>query len=84
MSGFHFRRQHPIGPFIADFACIKAKLIIELDGNSHDNRQDYDANRDFVLREWGWKTLRFPNVYARDKPDDLWREVEAQLRSGFH
>lgn len=80
MSGFHFRRQHPIGPFIADFACIQAKLILELDGNSHDDRQDYDANRDFVLREWGWKVLRFPNVYVRDRPDDLWREVEVELR----
>lgn len=84
MSGFHFRRQHPIGPYIADFACIAAKLILELDGNSHDDRQDRDANRDFVLREWGWKTLRFPNIYARDYPDDLWREVEKELRARFN
>ncbi len=81
MSGYHFRRQHPIGPYVADFACIAAKLIIELDGNSHDDRQDYDANRDFVLREWGWEILRFPNVYARDQPDELWRTVEVELRT---
>jgi very-short-patch-repair endonuclease len=80
MSGFHFRRQHPIGPYVTDFARIAAKLIIELDDNSHDDRIERDANRDFVLRECGWKTLRFPNVYARDCPDELWRQVEIQLK----
>ncbi|HEX9996069.1 MAG TPA: DUF559 domain-containing protein [Abditibacterium sp.] len=80
MTGFHFRRQHPIGPYIADFACIAAKIIIELDGNSHNDRLERDATRDFVLGEWGWKTLRFRNVYARDCPNDLWREIETEFR----
>jgi primosomal protein N' (replication factor Y) len=49
----HFRRQHPLPPYIADFACIKAGLIVELDGMSHDARQIYDAKRDAILRDRG-------------------------------
>jgi primosomal protein N' (replication factor Y) len=81
-SEFHFRRQHPIGPYIADFACISAKLIVELDGNSHDDRLNYDAKRDFDLQQMGWRVLRFPNAYARDRPDDLWRSIEIELNKG--
>lgn len=56
-----FRRQHPLHPYIADFACIKAKLIVELDGISHDARPVYDKERDAVLRRRGWRILRFAN-----------------------
>jgi very-short-patch-repair endonuclease len=58
---FKFRRQHPLHPYIADFACVKARLIIELDGPSHDTRQTYDAKRETVLRNQGWAILRFSN-----------------------
>src|SRR6185295_7000440 len=50
-SQIKFRRQHPLHPYIADFACISAKLIIELDGQSHDYQLGYDAKRDAVLRK---------------------------------
>jgi very-short-patch-repair endonuclease len=79
LDGLHFRRQHPIGPYIADFACIKARLIVELDGNSHDERIDTDANRDTDLEAMGWRVLRFPNVYLRDNPDALWQMIEMEL-----
>ena len=48
-------------PYIADFACIKAHLIIELDGPSHDARQVYDAQREAELRSRGWTIIRFTN-----------------------
>ena len=49
--GFKFRRQRPIGRYIADFACVDAKLVIEIDGSSHSlaDQIDYDAERTSLL-----------------------------------
>src|SRR5438105_3673826 len=61
--GYRFRRQHPIGPFIADFVSVRAKLVIELDGVSHwvEGAYQYDLRRETFLRERGWRVLRFAN-----------------------
>jgi very-short-patch-repair endonuclease len=59
IGGLHFRRQHPIGPYIVDFYCGKAKLAIELDGVSHDDRQAYDDQRTEFLRTNGVRVIRF-------------------------
>jgi very-short-patch-repair endonuclease len=61
--GVKFRRQVPIGPTIADFVCIDARFIVELDGATHEQpgRQTYDAGRDEYLRAQGWRILRFSN-----------------------
>jgi very-short-patch-repair endonuclease len=56
-----FRRQQPIHPFIADFACMEARLIVELDGASHDTRLGYDKSRDEKLKQMGYIALRFTN-----------------------
>lgn len=63
LQGFKFRRQVPIGPYVADFACLTARLIVELDGAPHNDleRQDHDAFRDEWLTQQGWKVLRFQN-----------------------
>ena len=61
LGGYKFRRQQPIGPYIADFACLSQKLLIELDGSQHAARQDYDEKRDAFLREKGYRVLRFWN-----------------------
>jgi len=61
IHGRRFRRQHPIGPYIADFACTDAKLIIELDGGQHAARQDEDAARTRWLADSGYRALRFWN-----------------------
>ena len=62
-DGFHFRKQAPIGPYVADFACHHAKLVIEVDGDTHGTRQGaaHDAVRDAFLREEGYSILRFGN-----------------------
>lgn len=60
LGGFHFVRQLPIGPYFADFACRKERLVIELDGSQHAERRR-DRRRDALLREEGWSTLRFWN-----------------------
>jgi very-short-patch-repair endonuclease len=56
-----FRRQHPIGKYIADFACIDKKLIIELDGGQHQEQIAYDEKRTVFLNAQGWQVLRFWN-----------------------
>jgi very-short-patch-repair endonuclease len=61
LEGPRFRRQHPIGPYIADFACIDKSMVIELDGGQHQERAEYDARRTEVLQLHGWRVLRFWN-----------------------
>ena len=58
--GVKFRRQHPLGNFIADFACLSARLIVELDGSQHLDQQGYDEQRDAFFRSRGYVVLRFP------------------------
>lgn len=64
--GRKFRRQHPIGPFFADFACIEARLVIELDGGQHAQRQDKDDRRTAFMEAAGWRVLRFWNHEVED------------------
>jgi very-short-patch-repair endonuclease len=60
LQGYKFRRQHPIGPFIVDFACTKHHLVIEADGSQHDESPS-DARRTAWLEGQGWRVLRFWN-----------------------
>ena len=53
-----FRRQHAIGPFVADFYCPAAKLVIEVDGATHNERQDADGRRDTYIASLGLRTNR--------------------------
>jgi very-short-patch-repair endonuclease len=58
--GVRFRRQHPIGPYLADFACLRPKLVVEVDGTHH-LESDYDLARDAFIRSRGFAVLRFWN-----------------------
>jgi primosomal protein N' (replication factor Y) len=58
--GWRFRRQNPIPPYVVDFACVEARLVIEADGGQHDHPGD-DNIRDNALRRGGWRVLRFWN-----------------------
>jgi ATP-dependent DNA helicase RecQ len=81
--GLTFRRQHPIHPFIVDFACIKIKLAIELDGDSHDARQKQDKKRDEYLQSLGYLTMRFTNNELMSDIDSVVETIirEAAKRS---
>src|SRR5262245_26351469 len=70
LGGLKFRRQHPLGPFIADFYCHEHKLVVELDGMSHDGRAEADRRRESYLRYHGLTVLRVGN-------DDVLRDSEA-------
>ncbi|MBL8544119.1 MAG: endonuclease domain-containing protein [Hyphomonadaceae bacterium] len=72
-----FRRQHPIGPWVADFACPAIKLVIEVDGPSHDtlDQQAWDEMKTECLRTSGWRVIRITNA-------DVYQalgEVEARI-----
>ena len=62
LNGLGFRRQHAVGTFILEFCCPKEKIVIELDGDSHGNQKDYDAQRTEWLAKYGWRVLRFTNL----------------------
>jgi len=57
LNGFKFRRQHPVPPYIVDFACLKARIAIELDGSQHGDEQD--ATRTRFVEAQGFKVVRF-------------------------
>ena len=68
-KNFKFRRQHPMGPYIADFYCHKLKLVIELDGKHHfkdTNQISHDEQRDNDMMKWGVKVLRYPNKISHE------------------
>ena len=58
--GWRFRRQVPIPPYIVDFACLEARLVIEADGGQH-AEAEVDVERDAMIRQKGWRILRFWN-----------------------
>ena len=60
LAGYRFRRQHPIGPYIVDFVCLEAGLVVEADGDSHvDSKSDHRRDRDLSSR--GFRTIRIWN-----------------------
>jgi len=66
-AAIKFRRQEPIGKYVADFVCQEARLIVELDGGQHAVHRRYDKHRDAWLRRQGYRVLRFPdNVVLKE------------------
>ena len=61
LYNYKFRRQFPIEPYVADFASLELKLIIELDGGQHASRINYDDQRSWFLEQRGFKVIRFWN-----------------------
>ncbi|MBS0273829.1 MAG: endonuclease domain-containing protein [Proteobacteria bacterium] len=79
LGGFKFRRQLPIGPYIADFVCAERMLIVELDGPFHAQRQSYDATRDAFLEEMGYRVWRFSNSDAADDWVSVLQSIKHEL-----
>ena len=79
LAGFKFRRQHPIGPYIADFVCLSPKLAIELDGNIHLKRQHYDQSRTRFLESAGFEVIRFRNIDIYRRLPDVLAAIETAL-----
>jgi very-short-patch-repair endonuclease len=79
LGGFKFRRQVPIDRYFADFACVEAKLVVELDGGQHMARFDYDERRTSVLEACGWRVMRFWNNDVLENIEGVGLEVLAAL-----
>jgi len=79
MAGIKFRRQHAIGPYFADFACIQRKLVIEIDGEHHDRQLEADAARTAFLESAGWRVIRFPASEVIANREGIWAAIEAVL-----
>jgi very-short-patch-repair endonuclease len=76
--GRRFRRQFPISPYIVDFACIEAKLIVEADGGHHSLPGEHERRDDF-LRRRGWRVLRFWNNDVLGNPAGVLQTIAAAL-----
>lgn len=67
-QGLRFRRQHALGPYILDFYCPAAKLCVEVDGPSHEERAEHDARRTQWLAEQGVRVVRFTVADVEQRP----------------
>ena len=80
VSGYRFRRQAPIGPYIVDFVCFENRLVIEVDGGQHVEQADYDAERTAWLESAGFRVIRFWNNQVLGEreavKDEIWVVVE--------
>lgn len=81
LNGVKFRRQHPVGPFVTDFACVSARLVIEVDGDTHSTREEleYDAERTKFLEQRGWRVLRVMNRDVFENMDGVWLAIDRLL-----
>lgn len=74
-DGLKFRRQQGIGPYVLDFYCPELRLCVELDGDSHDHRFEYDEQRTRFLREQGIRVVRFRNEQVWTSIDGIVAEI---------
>ena len=79
--GYKFRKQHPIGRYIVDFACLQPSLIVELDGSQHAAQDLYDQHRDTFLKAQGFAVLRFPSNAVFQNLGGVLSAIQAQLHS---
>ncbi len=76
-----FRRQHPIGKYIVDFYCPQSRLIIEIDGDSHGDSQEYDRQRTEWLESQGYQVIRFSNREVKEHFDTVIADILFQCES---
>jgi very-short-patch-repair endonuclease len=90
LQGYKFLRQHPLAKiainghinfYIADFYCAEKKVVIEADGPIHEERKEYDANRDEVIQSYNIRTLRFKNDKVINQSQEVINEILKALES---
>ena len=84
VQGYKFRRQHPIDDYVADFACISEKLIVEIDGETHSTEEElaYDVRRTKLLEGLGWQVIRFTNDEVYTDVDGVVEAIWEALKRG--
>ncbi len=81
LADFKFRRQVWIGPFIADFLCMDAMLVVEVDGSQHIGDAAYDADRSAYLANKGYRVIRVWNNDVMQRMDDVLAAILSALTS---
>jgi very-short-patch-repair endonuclease len=81
LAGYKFRRQRPIGPFFADFACLESKPVIELDGGQHAEAREYDNARTRFMEAEGFRVLRFWNNEVLTQIDLVRQQILRELQT---
>src|SRR5687768_12460175 len=81
LQGFKFRRQVWLGPFIADFFCAEARLIVEVDGDTHAFQQQYDQCRTAWLAREGFRVVRVANSDVMQNVDGVLAYIASYLPS---
>ena len=71
LNNLKFRRQHPIGNYIVDFYCAEVGVIVEIDGDTHLDRVEYDQNRTEWLERQGLRVIRFSNKDVYENPAEV-------------
>jgi len=79
LMGYKFRRQMVIEPYIVDFVCLEARLIIEADGGQHSNQEAYDARRTVWLEGMGYRVIRFWNHEVLCELQSVLEQIRAAL-----
>ena len=84
LRGMKFRRQQPFGPFIADFICFDAKLIVELDGEPHryERKLRHDLERTAYFAEHGYRVKRYWNNVVHEDIERVLRDIGSEVQRG--
>jgi very-short-patch-repair endonuclease len=80
LEGYRFRRQAPLGSYVVDFACLAARLVVEVDGGQHSWRTEQDAARTSWLQANGFQVLRFWNNEVLTSTDGVLETIRQALR----
>ena len=80
MAGHKFRRQHLVVPFVVDFVCISAKLVVEIDGGQRSNQTTADERRTVHLNEQGYKVIRFWNNEVLENTESVLETILQHLK----
>jgi very-short-patch-repair endonuclease len=81
LNGAKFRRQVPLGPFVVDFACFDARLVVEVDGGQHAASQQQDVQRTTWLEAQGYRVVRFWNNEVLENIEGVLQTIAANLES---
>ena len=79
LGGHKFPRQHPIGRWVVDFACLGQRLVVELDGGQHAMAKDKDGERTGRLESQGYRVVRFWNHDVLENTDGVLQALSAAL-----
>ena len=83
LEGYKFRRQHPIGPYFADFSWPARRLVFEIDGGHHASQIEADARRTAFLEGQGWRVVRFWAREILESPEGVWAAIDTELRQNL-